>query len=253
MWRVIRRFLGGAAPFCGEFLVRTLQHVGEAVWAANSPAFRQEADVTRRRDPFMLALDHIRERAGAGRYAPGQPVVIVDEARRLGLSTTPVREALAWLCGEGLIERAPQGGFLAPRLDAAVVRDRFAFRLHCVATSLDIIAEEGADLAASLTGASGLTMADRLDILVRSAGNQVLFNAFERIGRQLLSLASAERKLFPDLAEEAFAVARLFEGGSLPPLRMALVGYHQRRMDAAPLLILEREAENLRPAKGAGT
>ena len=206
--------------------------------------------MTRRRDPFMLALDQIRERAGAGRYVPGEPVVIVDEARRLGLSTTPVREALAWLCGEGLIERAPQGGFLAPRLDAAVVRDRFAFRLHCVATSLDLIADQAADLAASLTAASGLTLADRLDILVRSAGNQVLFNAFERVGRQVLSLASAERKLFPDLVEEALGVARLFEEASPPALRAALVAYHQRRMDAAPLLILEREAALLRPTDG---
>ena len=94
------------------------------------------------------------------------------------------------------------------------------------------------------------TLADRLDILVRSAGNQVLFNAFERVGRQVLSLASAERKLFPDLVEEALGVARLFEEASPPALRAALVAYHQRRMDAAPLLILEREADLLRPTDG---
>lgn len=203
--------------------------------------------MTRRRDPFMLALDNIRERARRGGYPAGCPVVIIDEARRLGLSTTPVREALAWLCGEGLIERGPLGGFLAPRLDATVVRDRFAFRLHCFVSSLDIVADlQDGNLPTSLVASQGLKLAERLDILVRSAGNQVLFDAFERIGSQLLPLAAAERRIFPDQEEEARAVTRLFEGGALSALRVSLVGYHQRRMEAAPLLILEREAEGLR-------
>lgn len=58
-----------------------------------------------------------------GVYAPGAPVVIIEEARRPGLSPMPIREALAWLCGEGLMERAPRAGYLAPRLDAALLRD----------------------------------------------------------------------------------------------------------------------------------
>ncbi|WP_052516809.1 MULTISPECIES: GntR family transcriptional regulator [Brevundimonas] len=74
----------------------------------------------------------MREAAETGGYAPGRPIVIIDEARRLGLSTTPVREALAWLCGEGVIERGPAGGFLARRLDAGAVRDRYGFRLACL-------------------------------------------------------------------------------------------------------------------------
>jgi len=195
----------------------------------------------------MLALDNIRERARRGGYPAGSPVVIIDEARRLGLSTTPVREALAWLCGEGLIERGPLGGFLAPRLDATVVRDRFAFRLHCLAASLDVVADlQDGSVPTSLIVSQGLNLAEGLDILVRSAGNQVLFDAFERIGSQLLPLAPAETRIFPDHEEEARAVARLFEGGALSDLRVSLVGYHQRRMEAAPLLILEREAEGLR-------
>ena len=203
--------------------------------------------MTRRRDPFMLALDNIRERARRGGYPAGSPVVIIDEARRLGLSTTPVREALAWLCGEGLIERGPLGGFLAPRLDATVVRDRFAFRLHCIATSLDIVADlQDGSLPASLAASDRLNLAERLDILVRSAGNQVLFDAFERIGSQLLPLAAAEQRIFPGQEEEIGAVTRLFDGGALSELRASLVGYHQRRMEAAPLLIIEHETERLR-------
>ena len=65
----------------------------------------------RKHDPFTLALDSLRARAEEGAFTPGAPVVIIDEARRLNLSTTPVREALGWLCGFGLIERAPWEDF----------------------------------------------------------------------------------------------------------------------------------------------
>ena len=78
-----------------------------------SGAREPETVMAKSRDPFFKALDNIRERARAGGYAPGQSIVIVEEARRLDLSTTPVREALAWLCGEGLIERG-RAGFLPP-------------------------------------------------------------------------------------------------------------------------------------------
>ncbi|MBD3752747.1 MAG: hypothetical protein IE935_10040 [Micrococcales bacterium] len=45
----------------------------------------------RARDPFSLALANIRDRAMRGVYEPGGAIVIIEEARRLNLSTTPVR------------------------------------------------------------------------------------------------------------------------------------------------------------------
>lgn len=200
--------------------------------------------MTRKRDPFTQALDSIRQRSEAGAYAPGAPVVIIEEARRLRLSTTPVREALAWLCGEGLIERGPSGGFLAPRIDAAVVRDRFAFRLQCLTTSLDMAAalhDRGEPLPSSAP--PDRRLAEHLDRLVRGAGNPVLAQAFERVGRQLLPLDKAEGRLFHDRDAEASGILHLHDAGSAPALRLALVAYHQRRMDAAPLLVLDLAAE----------
>lgn len=200
--------------------------------------------MTRKRDPFIQALDSIRQRSEAGAYAPGSPVVIIEEARRLRLSTTPVREALAWLCGEGLIERAPSGGYLAPRMDAAVVRDRFAFRLHCLTASLDRVgALHDHSEALPLSAAPDHRLAGHLDRIVRGAGNPVLAEAFERVGRQLLPLVGAERRLFHDRDAEATAILQQYDAGSGPALRLALAAYHQRRMDAAPLLVLDLAAE----------
>lgn len=200
--------------------------------------------MARRRDPFMMALESLRARAEQGVYAPGCPVVITDEARRLNLSTTPVREALVWLSGFGLIERSPTGGFLAPRLDRAIVRDRFAFRLQCVAQSL---ASESADQRREQGAggrAPGLDLADRMLLAVKRTGNAALVDAYQRVCSHLVQLASAERRLFRDFEEEARGLLSLFEQSrSGNELLAALAGYHHRRIEAAPLLILEAEAE----------
>ena len=55
----------------------------------------------KRRDTFGLALNELRVRVRDGRAAPGTPLMVSDLAEELKLSPTPVREALAWLAGEG--------------------------------------------------------------------------------------------------------------------------------------------------------
>lgn len=199
--------------------------------------------MSRKRDPFALALDSLRTRAEEGIYAPGAPVIIIEEARRLNLSTTPVREALCWLCGYGLMERAPMGGFLAPRLDPAVVRDRLAFRLQCLATGVNGASQEhrahGHGLAAQITR---LGLSEHMLRTVQGTGNAALIDAYQRVNRQLVQLRPAERRLFTDLDEEAEALVRLFEAAPGTGLPEAIAAYHRRRIDAAPLLVVEAGA-----------
>ena len=165
--------------------------------------------MTRIHDPFTLALESIRHAVVTGAYTPGRPIVIVDEARRLNLSTTPVREALAWLCGEGLVERAPAGGFLAPRLDGAAVRDCFAFRLLCLMASTEFA---GIALAPLPNTSSKQRLAVLLNRVVQSQGNAVLASAFERVGEQLRGVADAERRVFYDWEAEVDAITSLEAG-----------------------------------------
>lgn len=65
-----------------------------------------------------------------GEIAPGRPVSIDSLAMRLGVSQTPVREALARLEGTSLIERSAMRGYrvVAP-MEPAQVRDYFDARL----------------------------------------------------------------------------------------------------------------------------
>lgn len=199
--------------------------------------------MTRRRDPFTTALESLRARAVRGVFRPGAPVVIIDEARRLNLSTTPIREALGWLCGYGLIERAATGGFLAPRLDAALVKDRLAFRLHCLSIGLNGVGQVHRPTSNGRGADTGrLDLDDHMLRAVRGTGNSALVDAYRRVHSQLVLLAEAERRLFRDLEAEAASLVRLFESGPGSGLPEALTAYHRRRMEAAALLVMEAEA-----------
>ncbi len=204
--------------------------------------------MAKNRDPFFLALGQIRERAQQGRYAPGRPVVIVDEARRLNLSTTPVREAMSWLCGEGILERGPSGGFLAGRLDASVVRHLYDFRRICLIAGLDLTA----CLPGSNRPVTGCGLAQSLqlafDTLVRRTGNPILLEAFGRAGARLLRVWDAERRVFGDVEEEAGDLLERIDLGDAEGLRASLRDYHRRRSDAAAILVIEADEGDPEPS-----
>lgn len=205
--------------------------------------------MTRKRDPFHLALGSLRLRVERGVYGAGQPVVIVEEAQRLRLSVTPVREALAWLAGAGLVERAPLGGYVTLQLDPAVVRDRLVFRLHCLRLSLDKAGPFPSALAADAGGERAMLDLD-LDRLVQSSGSEALSDAFRRVSSRLALLGEAEERVFDDLDDEAARISALLAEADGEALWEALSYYHQRRIEAAPLLVLETAASRLAEGQG---
>lgn len=184
-----------------------------------------------------------------GVYPPGAPVVIIEEARRLGLSTTPVREALAWLCGEGLIERAPRAGYLAPRLDAALLRDRLWVRYRCLATSLDLTFAHARPFVIEAETSGDAAVRGLFDRLVRATGNHALIDTFHRIDAQLRMLAEAEWRRFGDVEDEAREMIRIEAVGSRTQLLTAIDAYHRRRIDSAALLVIEVERPGPRSAE----
>lgn len=69
------------------------------------------------------AYEALREAIVRGDLAPGAPLKDADLADRLGLSRAPVREALARLGQEGLVESKPQSYTRVTRPVSRVVRD----------------------------------------------------------------------------------------------------------------------------------
>jgi DNA-binding GntR family transcriptional regulator len=96
------------------------------------------------------ALDMIRRAIVSGELSPGEAVKDIELATRLGLSRTPVREALARLADEGLIETKPHSYTRVTPLDANAVRDALQVvqTMHGLATRLAVPKLTPADIEA---------------------------------------------------------------------------------------------------------
>lgn len=69
--------------------------------------------------------DHVRGLIMSGQLRPGQSVRPEGIAQAIGMSTTPVREALQALRVEGFIDLVARKGFLVAPLDGDDIRDLF--------------------------------------------------------------------------------------------------------------------------------
>ena len=76
-----------------------------------------------------LAYERIRQLVLDGDIAPGERLGQVELAERLGISRTPVREALRRLSAEGLVDSHPNRGFWAAELGLDAVLRRLEVRL----------------------------------------------------------------------------------------------------------------------------
>lgn len=76
-----------------------------------------------------LALEAIRERILSGNFEPGDWLRQEDLARQLGVSHTPVREALDRLVADGLAERVPNRGVRVSPVDDNDIAEVYCLRL----------------------------------------------------------------------------------------------------------------------------
>lgn len=83
-----------------------------------------DADISRAEHAYRRLLEGIR----AGEFRPGQRLREIDLATRLGVSRTPVREAIRRLASEGLVELAPGRGVMIIELTRQQVRELYFLR-----------------------------------------------------------------------------------------------------------------------------
>lgn len=74
--------------------------------------------------------DRVRQRILHGEWAPGDDISDGDIASTLGVSRTPVREALKQLCHEGLLTAVPRRGMTVAVLSTA--HEHEAAALHAL-------------------------------------------------------------------------------------------------------------------------
>ena len=96
-----------------------------------------------------IAVQALKQAVLTGRYAPGDWLRQNDVARDLGLSSTPVREALRELHVEGILEYEPHRGMRVPEINLCKLERLYSVRalLEGHAAGLAAIRITDADLA----------------------------------------------------------------------------------------------------------
>lgn len=74
------------------------------------------------------AYQQMREAILQGEYEPGSPLFEVHLATKMGMSRTPVREALKVLARDGLVDVVPSRGYFVPRRSMDDLRELFELR-----------------------------------------------------------------------------------------------------------------------------
>jgi DNA-binding GntR family transcriptional regulator len=138
-----------------------------------------------------LAYDSLRADILMGDLASGTPISESERAESLGISRTPVREAMQQLAREGLIEIFPKRGTFVVRLSARDVRESFELREAIETFAARLAAERRTDddlerMRAALAdppAASGAIRyaraADFHRVIVQAARNRYLLQSFE--------------------------------------------------------------------------
>jgi DNA-binding transcriptional MocR family regulator len=199
-------------------------------------------------EPFQVALTAIRDRLQSGALPPGARATAVDLADDLGLSTTPVREALSRLTGEGVLEDRRGQGYFVPRLGAVDIADLYRRSLAHLLIALEPrrSSRMPSPSAEPPTGLSApapdpvTRVEDGFRRWVAATGSRLLVGAFRVVQIQLGPVRRAEAQILPDLDAEASILldAAAARGERLAALRQ----FHAVRIRESDRLALMLEA-----------
>ena len=127
------------------------------------------------------ARDLIRNAIFEGRMAPDERLTIEHIAAELGISRTPVREALKALESDGIVKLLPNRGAVVQRFDAAEIQDRYTVRAALEGLAGELACKNKADQLAVDLARNCTTLADLLATTdrdnLRAVGELVRLNS----------------------------------------------------------------------------
>jgi len=137
-------------------------------------------------------------------------------AERLGISRTPIREAIAKLGNEGIVEYRPYQGSYVRTFSAAQIEDLFDVRKELEALAVSQATKNAAekdferiqdaiDRCHAALDDRNLALFEEMDqlfhqLIARLSGNQTLIDCLERLGIQI-QLARHSANMAPNLPE----------------------------------------------------
>jgi DNA-binding GntR family transcriptional regulator len=174
-------------------------------------------------------------------------------AAELGVSTTPVREALTRLAAERLVVASPHRGFFVRIASEQEIRGLYCVNQALLDAALERRPETSADsrLAAAAAISVGLAHAgDDAEALTRATGELFSFIAdlpgidalaqiVRNVSDRLYRVRWLECGLLSDVHAELATLATLLAQQRTDRLRAALRAYHERRQGQATALCRE--------------
>ncbi len=156
-----------------------------------------ESDTRQGRDAYARLVADIR----AGTLRPGDRLTETDVADRLGISRTPVREAIRQLESDGLVAHVPRLGVVVRQLDYAEITELYEMRAVLEGTAARFAARAASDVElAELEAINGemhqapdartLYEANRQfhTVLLNAARNRFLVKSVDAVQKTLLIL-----------------------------------------------------------------
>ncbi|MCU0818984.1 MAG: GntR family transcriptional regulator [Beijerinckiaceae bacterium] len=105
---------------------------------------------------------HLRERILAGEFAPGARMHQVQLSEMLGISRTPIREALGQLANQGLLVYEPNRGYAVRTFSLAEIEAAFEVRARLEALACGLCARHGLEPAVLARLRACLALGDRI-------------------------------------------------------------------------------------------
>jgi DNA-binding GntR family transcriptional regulator len=151
----------------------------------------------------VVVLEAIKRAILAGELTPGQQLVETDLAEKLGVSKTPVREALKTLAGAGMVTMSPYKGATVRRVTSDDARHLYDVRLILEPEALVRSIAAGHDW---MQAAAALAKADStVDLVERNLANRDFHAAlYQGCGNPLLLAILADLRDQTALVSAAF-------------------------------------------------
>jgi DNA-binding GntR family transcriptional regulator len=194
------------------------------------------------------AYDIIKGDILSGRAAPGTRLRVVDLARRLGVSRTPIKEALGRITMEGFVRDVPRKGYFVSKRDSQDLTELLDARLM-----LELVAaERGVDLLKDGEIDQMLRLLDDIDGIIDAQGGYSDYEQFVEKDFQfhLLTVGTAKNRHLVDVYRYLFLHLQTAR------MQLAIAPGHRRALETRrehQAILRAFESQDLAALKGAIT
>lgn len=203
-----------------------------------------EVPVSKARDAIGLVLATVRARLASGEIEAGRVLSSGELANELRVSTTPVREALMRLTGEGRLVLTRGSGFMRPKISAPLLRDLYRLHEAQLAWALQLSMTSGYGAGQALTWEAEPALEPLFAGVIARADNLALAASHAAVAAQLEPARRHEPVILTNVQQERDALSAAAAAGDWTLWTQLSAAYHARRWAAAAQLSQSLEGAN---------